>query len=227
MNDNLKHYIENCYKNITGFQEIPTFLLLDHLDKFTEKKGGAMEIGIHHGQFYIGLNSLIPANFKSYAIDVFDQTLNIDNSGDGDLEKFLNNLNTYDHHKGENTIIIKGDSTDVSVFKNIEKCHYISVDGGHTPQHVLNDLKIVSTLVTDDGIVIVDDYFNHWWPSVTEGITYFLMTHPTLVPFATSKNKMWMCKITKKHKYYNHCLTAPTFNKTQTSFFNHNIVDLW
>jgi hypothetical protein len=229
MNQYLKSYLENGFPNIIGFQEVPTFLFLDHLDaSFPTKKGGALEIGVHHGQFFIALNSLTQENFKSYAIDVFDnKDLNVDQSGDGDLSIFLENLDRYDKHQGKNTVIIKGDSTDRSIFENVEKCHFISVDGGHTPEHVVNDLTVCSDIVTDNGVVIVDDYFNHWWPSVTEGIVKYLITTPTLVPFATSKNKMWMCKLSWKKKYLDIARSAPSFQKTNCRFFGHDLVDLW
>ena len=58
-----------------------------------------MEIGVHHGQFFIALNQLIPSNFTSYAIDVFDnQQLNIDKSGEGNKSKFIENLRNFDRH---------------------------------------------------------------------------------------------------------------------------------
>lgn len=228
MNKNLEKYLTQAYEKIIGFQEPSTFMFLDYLDKFVEKKGGALEIGVHHGQFFIGLNSLIPAEYKSYAIDIFDQQeLNIDNSGEGNLSVFLENLDNYDIHKGTNTVIIKGDSTDLSIFESVERCHYISVDGGHTPEHVINDLNAASNLITDTGVVILDDYFNHWWPSVTEGITKYLLTYPKLVPFASTKNKLWLCRISIQKQYYEYSKNAANFQKTPTRFFGHDIIDLW
>ena len=191
------------------------------------KEGGVLEIGIHHGQFFIALNQLID-DHQSYAVDVFDdQHLNIDFSGEGDYHQFIDNLNKFDKHRGQNVKIIKGDSTDNSIFDNISKCHYVSVDGGHTVQHVINDLTIATNLLTNNGIVIVDDYFNHWWPSVTEGIMKFLMTSPILVPFATSKNKMWMCKLSYQNKYFEYIKNIEDFNITHVKFFGHNIINIW
>lgn len=228
MNSNLEKYLNNSCNRIIGFQEPPTFIFLDYLNTFTDKKGGALEIGVHHGQFYLAMNSLVASDHKSYAVDIFDdKELNVDNSGDGDLSKFLENLDAYDLHHGQNTVIIKGDSTDRTIFEAVERCHFISVDGGHTPEHVINDLTVAASLVTDNGVVIVDDYFNHWWPSVTEGITKYLMTSPTLVPFATSKNKMWMSRLSWKKRYYEFSKMAPGFQKTPTRFFGHDIIDLW
>jgi hypothetical protein len=187
-----------------------------------------MEIGIHHGQFFIGLNQV--ATDTSYAIDVFDsQDLNIDDSGKGDYEKFLYNLKYHDpRHSGSNVKVIKGDSLDPSTFDEVSKCDIISVDGGHTPFHVVSDLTTAATLIKPNGIVILDDYFNHWWPSVTEGLIKYLQQTPHLVPFCTSENKMWLCSVSYRDRYTSHIKQiGHGFGKTETSFFGHNIIDLW
>jgi len=228
LDQNLQNYIDNGFQKVEGFCPISTLLVLDHLDKFTQKSAGAMEIGIHHGQLYLALNQLISPDKKSYAIDLFDsQELNIDHSGDGNKQRFVQNLQKYDRHNGMNTNIIEGDSTDLSIFEEVERCHYISVDGGHTPEHVINDLSIACKMVTNNGVVIVDDYLNHWWPSVTEGIFKYLSTNPTLVPFATSANKMWMCKLSYKPQYLNHVKQIPSFNRNDVKIFGHDVLNLW
>lgn len=228
MNEHLKKYIDNGFTKVNGFCPIETLSILDYLDNFTTKSAGALEIGIHHGQFFIALNQLVSESYTSYAVDVFGrQDLNIDASGEGNYQQFINNLKLYDKYQGSNVRVIQGDSTDRNVFSNMNQCHYISVDGGHTPEHVVNDLTVAADLVTNNGVVIVDDYFNHWWPSVTEGIAKYLMTTPRLVPFATSKNKMWMCKLSYKRQYYNYIKDIPQFNKTETKFFDKEIIDLW
>lgn len=227
-NQHLVKYINEGFNQVIGFCALSTLQIIDYLDAVEPKTGGALEIGIHHGQFFIAMNQLVPRDFVSCAVDVFgNQNLNIDNSGEGNKEIFIENLRKYDRHQGENVLIIEGDSTNESTLGSIGSFHYISVDGGHTPEHVINDLKIASNKVTPNGIVILDDYFNHWWPSVTEGAMKFLSTSPTLVPFATSANKMWMCKLSYKQKYLQHMDALGLFNKTTTSFMGHKIIDLW
>jgi hypothetical protein len=227
-NKNLSHYVQNGFKNVNGFCPISCLEILDYLDKVSIKSGGALEIGVHHGQFFIALNQLISESFISYAVDVFEnQHLNIDHSGEGDKHKFIQNLKLYDRHNGKNVRIIEDDSTDVNIFNGIGRFHYISIDGGHTVEHVLNDLFIAQRLVTQNGIVIVDDYFNHWWPSVTEGIFKYLSYKPILLPFATSENKLWLCKLSYHKKYVDYISNISTFNKTITKIMGNTVVDLW
>lgn len=227
-NEHLEKYIKEGFHKVNGFCPKSCLEILDYLDTYELKSGGAMEIGVHHGQFFIALNQLIPSNFTSYAIDVFDnQQLNIDKSGEGNKSKFIENLRNFDRHAGNNVQILQADSTDQLLLENIGRFQYISVDGGHTVEHVINDLTIAQKLVLPNGIVIVDDYFNHWWPSVTEGILKFLNTSPTLVPFASSENKLWLCKLSYHKKYLNYINTIPSFNKTVTSIVGNQIIDLW
>ena len=227
-NQYLANYIADGFNQVNGFCAIPTLQILDYLDSVEPKNKGALEIGVHHGQFFIALNQLVPKELLSCAIDVFDnQDLNIDRSGEGNKPAFIQNLWQYDRHKGENVLIIEGDSTNEETFNNIGKFHYISVDGGHTVEHVINDLTVAAKLLTPNGIVILDDYFNHWWPSVTEGALKFLGTNPILVPFATSPNKMWMCKLSYRNKYLDHIKMMELFNKTETAIMGNKIIDLW
>jgi hypothetical protein len=227
-NEYLEKYAKEGFHLVNGFCPKSCLEVLDYLDVYEQKSGGAMEIGVHHGQFFIALNQLIPSTFTSYAIDLFDnQDLNIDKSGEGNKLKFLENLKKFDRHGGRNVQELQADSTDQLLFNNIGRFHYISVDGGHMVEHVINDLTIAQQLVTQNGIVILDDYFNHWWPSVTEGVLKFLNTSPTLVPFATSENKMWLCKLSYHKKYVNYINTIPSFNKTKTSIVGNEIIDLW
>jgi hypothetical protein len=225
----LNKYLTDHFTTVEGFCPTSALYVLDHHSSLFSKEVSVMEIGVHHGQFFIGLNQF--ATERSYAIDVFDsQELNIDNSGQGNYQKFLHNLQNHDpRHKGSNVAIITGDSLDRNTFSAVlNECDVISVDGGHTPIHVVNDLKTASNLIKTTGVVIVDDYFNHWWPTVTEGIVKYLGSNPVLVPFCTSQNKMWMCSISYRDRYINHMeQIGHNFGKTITSFYGHRLIDLW
>jgi len=227
-NKYLSDYINNNYQHVEGFCPLSALYALDHYASILNDDISIMEIGVHHGQFFIGLNQI--ATSTSYAIDVFDsQELNIDRSGKGDYEKFLYNLKYHDpRHVGSNVKIISGDSLDNNTFAEVSKCDVISVDGGHTPFHVVSDLTNAASLIKTTGIVILDDYFNHWWPSVTEGLIKYLQLTPHLVPFCSTGNKMWLCSVSYHDRYISHMKNIKhSFGKTDTKFFGHNIIDLW
>lgn len=228
MKKELAEYLDKTHDNIIGFCPVQTIWALDFLEGIDiNKNHGIMEIGVHHGQFFIALNSIVNPEFQSVAVDVFDrQDLNIDSSGEGDYNIFLDNLRAYDVHGGSNVIIRSGDSTDHKTFDQLPaEYRYISVDGGHTVQHVMNDMQLAARFIHNEGIVILDDYFNHWWPSVTEGIFKYMSTSPTLVPFMSTPNKLWFCKLSYKKRYYEHMNQVTNGNKCCTKLFGHDIID--
>lgn len=145
----------------------------------------------------------------SYAVDLFErQELNVDRSGCGSLEIFKRNLADFDEHAGANVEIIAGDSLDPALDLRSRvregSVRFLSVDGGHTVEHVMNDLAIARDLIANAGVVIVDDMFNVRWPSVAEGVNLWLSQRPTLVPFAIGRNKLLMCKFSFQQAYFDH-----------------------
>lgn len=207
MNENLQRYQTEGFAQVEGWCADALFQTMDLMDSAPwNKSGGCAEIGVHHGKLYILLNQVIDRRATSFAIDVFErQDLNVDRSGAGSLERFRENLAKYDAHRGANTKIIQGDSTDYALGLRetigYGQLRFLSIDGGHTAEHVLSDLTLAKDIISHEGVVIVDDAVHHHWLGVIEGIACFLMTRPTLVPFAVGHNKMYFCKTAFRDRY--------------------------
>jgi effector-binding domain-containing protein len=206
----LKWYIENGFHSVHGYCKKHTAYVLDLIEQspYNKKGKGVAEIGIHVGRFYILLNRTVTSpEFKSYAIDLFEsaQEKNIDNSGRGNLQYFIENLKHHDLYEGNNTVILEGDSTDSGIkFDNIIEpgsLKYVSIDGGHTPTHVVNDLKLAEKWIESEGVVIVDDIMHEGWVGVVQGTLNYLSSHPTLQPFAIGYNKLWLSKVSVRQTY--------------------------
>lgn len=204
----LNKYKSDGFDKVQGWCKNKNFDIIEILDGAPlNKVGGCLEIGVHHGKFYILMNSVIDADFKSYAVDLFEnQELNIDKSGKGNLQYFKENLNKYDRHKGANTEIIIGDSTDAATIKKLKNAvgdlRFISVDGGHTAQHTASDLALACSLISNEGVVVLDDILNHHWLGVLEGAVTYLNSKPTLTPFAIGQNKLLFSKISYRDCYF-------------------------
>ena len=185
------------------------------------RKGGVAEIGVHHGKFYILLNQVVESGQVSFAIDVFDmQHLNIDKSGLGNKSIFMQNLADYDKFKGENTIILEMDSMSLTSQILDASLRFMSIDGGHTVEHTINDLKIAERLIANEGVIILDDIMRPDWCGVTEGYIKYSMTHPTIVPFAMGHNKLYLCKLSHHEYYFN--LFKP-LSSGQTKFTGYQV----
>jgi Methyltransferase domain len=230
-NRNLQNYHENGFHKIEGWCNEQVLHMVDMLDDAPiNKKGGCLEIGVHHGILYILLNQVIQRGEKSYAVDVFEmQNLNIDKSGAGSLDIFKKNLEKYDVHRGANTHIIKGDSTDSAL--DLEgvigraALRFISIDGGHTVEHTISDLQLANKLIANEGIVILDDILSYHWLGVIEGFGRFISNFPTLIPVAIGANKLYLCKISVKNVYHQLFAQSPHRTK-EVTFYGHKIIAL-
>ena len=231
-NKYIENYVNNGgFDNVEGWCDKRVTRIIDFFDSLPLNKiGGACEIGIHHGKLFLLLNQTIEEKYKSYAIDVFDlQHLNIDKSGDGKKDIFAQNILKYDRYKGNNIVLMEEDSIDPknTIRKTIPagSLRFMSVDGGHTVEHTVSDLRLASELISSEGVVILDDITNHWWMSVVEGVCKYLLSYPTLVPFAVGNNKMYFCNLSW-HQHYCDRMISSEFGSKEIKFFGHKVISL-
>lgn len=195
----LDGYVSHGFRKVEGWVDgrlIPILKILYEVQAGLDAKGGVLEIGVHHGRFFIALNGMVASGEgTSFAVDLFeDQALNIDRSGLGSRGKFAENLKLYDRHGGANVHMIQGDSTrlrfaDTSKFL-VGPPKVISVDGGHTVEHTVSDLLFAEAIVHSRGAIILDDILNVYWVGVFEGAVTYLQRKPTLWPVFIGYNKL-------------------------------------
>lgn len=163
----------------------------------------SLEIGVHHGKFFIGLENITPLNGKAIAVDVFEsQDKNIDKSGAGNLAIFNEHVAKF--CQDPTRVIAKSlDSLDINASEiGLNQFGLLSIDGGHTVNHTVHDLETCNKLVTDTGLVILDDILNqHWLGVVTGAVQYFSSsTGKRIVPFAIGYKKLFCCHFSRKTK---------------------------
>jgi hypothetical protein len=191
-------YAEHGMNQVEGW--VPRFALelaqaIATVQEQLQMPGGACEIGVHHGRFFIGLMLLLQAEERALAIDLFEQQhLNLDGAGAGDLGKFLANLDRHGCDRSR-AIVREVDSMALepqSILDALgERPRLFSVDGGHTASVVEHDLFLAERTLAAGGAVFVSDYFNGAWPGVSEGVNrYFLSGASSLRPVAIGGNKL-------------------------------------
>ena len=168
---------------------------LSRIQRAAKCVGATGEIGVHHGKLLLVLLLTASAEEQVFAIDVFDQQhLNVDNSGKGDRARFLANVSRW-AGEAERLHVIAKSSFDVRPEEIVAACGKVrlaSIDGGHTDECTLNDLRLIESVLTDRGVVIVDDCFNPEWPGVSGGVARYLLSgSPKLRPFAISTEKVF------------------------------------
>jgi hypothetical protein len=184
------------HRSVQGWLQPEVLTVLQAIDSAQRASGvtgSVAEIGVHHGKLFIALQLLQRSGERSIAIDVFgDQDLNIDNSGKGDLDIFRTNVQRWSSLDGLSTH--QGDSTKLSADALLEltgsPVRLFSVDGGHTEQIVLSDMRLAEASLAEGGVVIADDVFNPQWPGVAVGTLRYLDQGGRLAPFIIAFNKV-------------------------------------
>jgi cephalosporin hydroxylase len=204
------NYFANHWKSVEGWidgRHAHTLVWLNAVQRSLAVRGGVMEIGVHHGRFFLPLNAMVDeGEGPSFAVDLFEmQDLNIDKSGHGNLAIFRSHLARLDRHAGRNVEFVRADSTrlrfdDLSRFTQTRP-KIVSIDGGHTTEHTLSDLALAQAVVHDKGAVFVDDILNLYWPGVIEGVITYLQQRPVLWPVMIGYNKLIMVPMSHHEAY--------------------------
>ena len=80
------------------------------------------------------------------------------------LKKYKNNIN-----------IIKGNSNKILKGISINNFDYVFLDGGHKYETVLNDLKSLTKVIENDGVILCDDYDLTYAPGVKKAIDEYVL----------------------------------------------------
>ena len=74
----------------------------------------------------------------------------------------------------ENIKIIKGDTNKILKELNLQNIEYIFIDGGHNYNTVKNDLFYSKKFISENGIILCDDYDLSYAPGVKQTIDEFV-----------------------------------------------------
>lgn len=210
------------HRRVQGYTESAAIRLLQAVDELQRTdgiSGPVAEIGVHHGQLFIAMKLLQRPGEPAIAIDLFEnQAANIDKSGEGDRGEFLRNLDRWADrgelivHQGDSTAIVPGDIAAMSGVR------LFSVDGGHTEEIVLSDMRLAEKSLVEGGVVIADDVFNQQWPGVSVGTVHYLEQGGALVPFYIGFNKVLFTQPEHAERY-RRALDQVYAAKTMTAVF--------
>jgi len=208
----LDRYLSGGYKNIGGWAS-PVAMDIMRVVADTQREqgitGNLCEIGVFHGRSAIALALEANNDEVLIAIDLFElQEENIDDSGEGDLGQFKRNML---HWVGsmDNVRPLSANSTKISaedisdLSGNHHQVRLFSVDGGHTKEITLNDIKLAVASLSEHGVLLIDDVYNEGWPEVAEALYTYLAEHPgTLFPFAVAGSKVFLANTERSQKIY-------------------------
>lgn len=81
------------------------------------------------------------------------------------------------------------------------KFDVIHIDGVHSQDSVAHDLRFATDVLSENGMLIVDDIFYHDFPGVTAAV-FQLMEALDLAPFLFSKKKLYLCNNSQHDRFY-------------------------
>lgn len=209
--ENVRRYIDNGFEQVPGWCSRPFMEIMGHLAEEMNAAGvvgGACEIGVYQGKFIIGLSHAVDGR-PSLAIDLFDNQIeNIDNSGAGKkdmLVGFRDNVSKF----GYPTLAeLQVNSFALTVRDRIATLdrfgpfQFFSIDGGHMPEHVINDYNFAEEVTHHGGAIIIDDITNSGWPGVMEGVAHlFISLKPKFVPLMIGHNKLVLVGLGYHERY--------------------------
>ena len=169
-------------------------LFLEEIEKKNPKS--FLEIGIFHGVTARNICELMYKNhgkeFKYIGIDLFDQkstyedevepAFTFNNPLKNFYFKYIKRQNPYSEIAvndllmkfKENIKIIKGDTNKILKGLNLQNIEYIFIDGGHNYNTVKNDLFYSKKFISENGIILCDDYDLSYAPGVKQAIDEFV-----------------------------------------------------
>jgi hypothetical protein len=229
MKDRLSDYLIFGLQSVDGFLDTYSaefIMRVAHIQRAHLWGGAVGEIGVHHGKLFILLHLLADRCEQSFAIDVFEnQHLNVDGSGRGDRDKFLNNMRQWCGPDARVSIICKSslDVTPDNILSIGGPVRLLSIDGGHTEQCVLNDMFLAERVLCPGGVVILDDCFNESWPGVVTGLAKYMMGQPALVPIAISPNKTYFSRPECRQLYREEIRKVQKTYEGTKAFFGYDV----
>ena len=167
--------------------------------------GDVMEIGVFHGRTFGLLVASLAEVERAVAVDPFGSEQrknaflgNMKRLGIDSARLDLWDMTSEDFSRTPDCSALEG------------RVRFLSLDGGHSHDAVTVDLKISETVISAQGIVAFDDFFNPWYPEVTAALFDYLAGPASLVPFAISvnfgppsrgANKLFLCRAPAVGRY--------------------------
>ena len=160
--------------------------------------GDVLEIGVYHGRYFIVLANRTVELERAYAIDIFGSGEPvIAGSAHGDREVFEANVKKYAPQC--DLIVMESDSSLLPqefLDRLYHQCRFVSVDGSHDEESVVNDLFVAEKLLAPGGLVALDDWRpegNDQWPEVISGEVRYQADGGVLQHVGSIPNKLLLC----------------------------------
>ncbi len=165
-----------------GWFNYPTALVWQYLlciQDILNMRGNLVELGVWHGKSLTHSLAHCRPDERHLAIDI--------ELRDG-LKSTIANSTLQDR-----IVFRKGRSTQPGLDADAPGPYrWIHIDAGHDKHSVLDDLKLWAPRLSEGGILVMDDFFNHRWAEVTDATFEYLYAYDhNIAPLCIGANKAY------------------------------------
>lgn len=188
-------------------------------------RGNVLEIGVFEGRSAIPAGCFLNDDEYFYAIDPFGEIQKdpkLTYGGVGNDVAFTRNWERVFRDMSR-LRVLRATSEQVAQDKAVTgewtPFKYVSVDGDHSFDGTLLDLRFAQAHVAADGVVAVDDVFNVEWPSVSQALYAFMGETDRLRPFCEGWGRVFLCHPSKTAQYQ--AAAKANFQTFESPLFKH------
>jgi hypothetical protein len=171
---------------VEGFFSLESAALWDSLLAYQEHErvlGDMLEIGVYKGRSALMSSLHLRAGERFVLVDATEFM----KEAEVHLKPILGNRGEYIYKMSNE---LRFDRQLIS-----SKFRWIHVDGDHTGRSVLGDLEICEPLLSDDGCLVIDDFFSPMYPQLTETVYKFISINQTKLTLQlVGWNKAYLCR---------------------------------
>jgi hypothetical protein len=165
--------------------------------------GSVAEIGINFGRSFFLMAQALKPDEKCFACDLFENGPQI-NGESLQLREFRRSAQRFDITL-EPSCLFVGSSQRLEpsdILKAVGPIRFFSIDGGHMIEDVREDFALASSVLTEHGVLALDDFCNPNWPEVSAAVFDCLRAaEGRYRPFAITGAKLYVCRDTFHDRY--------------------------
>ena len=161
------HKLQKDFEGLFSDQSAALFDSFLQFQTQSNISGDFLEIGVYKGRSALMSSLHLRDNEAFYLVDLSYYLLETQDR----LAPILGNRGKF-YQKSSKLLTRE----DLNISKH--SIRWIHIDGEHTGNAVWNDLSLCEPLLTDEGILILDDFFNPAYPQITEATYAFLSAYP-------------------------------------------------
>ncbi len=157
-----------------NFDDCSHFSLVLGMQHFLGVTGDLLEIGSFHGRSTCVLAYCMQPGEKLFVCDAFERPSDGHYYVHATPEHLWTNLRLVNPDLSLDSVVIhECYSTDLKLDSS-ERFRFAHVDGGHSKDIALHDLKLCAAHMLPGGVIAVDDYAHRDFPEVGEAVEAFL-----------------------------------------------------